>query len=95
MSLFLAQTLHKAELHALLSGYVREATLEEWGENGAHSVEEGARTLSECFNIFARVHRAVISCDRLSRVTREALEDVAGFVRQVHSWLREGPPCSQ
>jgi len=77
MSLFLAQTLHKAELHAHLSGCVREATLEEWGENGAHSVEEGARTLSECFNIFARVHRAVVSCDRLSRVTREALEDVA------------------
>lgn len=62
------QQLPKIELHAHLNGCVRPATLvtleEEWGgvpgADLAQLTHRGPRTLEDCFDLFAVVHRWVL-----------------------------------
>ena len=69
----------KIELHAHLSGSVRESTVFELlGEEDEQVIEmrhKNKRTLAECFLLFPIIHRALNSPQVLAQVTREVLQD--------------------
>ena len=67
-----------------LNGMLRDATLRELAENHGISPDScklsarGGRTLDECFNVFAVIHRVTQSLQVVRRIAREAVEDAAG-----------------
>jgi len=82
------KALPKAELHAHLSGSVRNSTLLELiRSNGVYEDEaeleraeamihkEGTRSLSDCFRIFDVVHKILNNKDSVSRAVYEMIED--------------------
>jgi len=74
--------LPKVELHAHLSGSIRQNTLLELvREQGFTAVEERSviateRTLSQCFTLFSVIHRVVNSRTILTRIVNEVLDDL-------------------
>lgn len=79
--------LPKVELHAHLGGSIRNETLLELVSESDSSAEEliaatnflkeKTRSLSDCFKLFAVIHKFVHSAVHLSRIVREMLEDAA------------------
>lgn len=77
--------LRKCELHAHLSGSVRDSTIVEFLRETCDaellSMADGlldtktGRTLKQCFALFPVLHRLIDSRERLRRIVREALED--------------------
>jgi len=76
----------KVELHAHINGCIRDETILELLKKKGASAEEisklrvqlgDERTLSQCFDLFSRIHTLVTSVEVVERVTREAIEDFA------------------
>ena len=76
----------KVELHAHINGCIRDNTLLELLENSGADQEAlkklhvqlgDERSLSQCFDLFSRIHRIVTSVEVVERITREAIEDFA------------------
>ena len=74
------------ELHAHINGCIRDNTLLELLENSGADQEAlqklrvqlgDERSLSQCFDLFSRIHRIVTSVEVVERITREAIEDFA------------------
>lgn len=97
------RSLPKAEMHAHLSGSVRDETIRQMFTEEALAATEGAshepssaaaaelfslsaclstltsgeRSLSQCFEVFALLHRLLSSLSAVARVTREVIHDFA------------------
>lgn len=82
--------LPKVDLHAHLSGCVRQETVKQLLEEEAQqqsssthtsndltSFQFGDRTLSQCFEVFKILHRLVSNRQVLGRITREVIRDFA------------------
>ena len=87
------------DLHAHLNGCVRHDTLRELAGDDATRKrvdrldDAPAKTLAECFEYFAIVHRVVADADALRRIARETAEDFASQ-GAVHVELRTTPKVS-
>ena len=86
ISLEFIQQIPKVELHAHINGCIRDNTLLELLETSGASKEEleklhvqlgDERNLSQCFDLFRRIHQIVTSTEVVERITREAIEDFA------------------
>eukprot|EP00271_Cylindrocystis_brebissonii_P020797 TRINITY_DN7072_c0_g1_i4.p1 TRINITY_DN7072_c0_g1~~TRINITY_DN7072_c0_g1_i4.p1 ORF type:complete len:345 (-),score=37.17 TRINITY_DN7072_c0_g1_i4:143-1177(-) len=83
--------LPKCELHAHLNGSIRDSTIRELAaaqqRNGslpvladnAHRLlaKKGARTLSDCFQLFDIIHRLTTEHATITRITEEVIQDFA------------------
>ncbi|GHP07441.1 hypothetical protein PPROV_000618300 [Pycnococcus provasolii] len=85
------------ELHAHLNGCVRTSTLlellprgEEVAGDQNHIGRRPARTLSDCFLFFSRVHSCVKTFEHIRRIALEAIQDFAAS-GAVHVELRTTP----
>eukprot|EP00501_MAST-03F_sp_TOSAG23-6_P001615 GSMAST32.ASY1.ANO1.1682.1 assembled CDS len=74
----------KIELHAHLHGSIRDSTLIDLMKNLNYSKKKisefplhGERSISECFEVFALIHKLVLDAETVARITREVLEDFA------------------
>ncbi len=73
----------KVELHAHLNGSIRRSTLAELArdagldDKAAHILENDARSLSEMFEVFDVIHKAVKGPKTVRRIAREMMEDMA------------------
>jgi adenosine deaminase len=74
----IAALVPKVELHAHLHGSIRESTLRVFLEEEQRTLELGvSRTLEDCFRMFAAIHEVVNTEDRVRRIAREAVQDMA------------------
>ena len=79
----LMQSLPKIELHAHINGCVRDETLEQLlqesgeppGPDAHLLLRRGQRTLEECFDIFAAIHRLTTRLEAVRRITAEVVND--------------------
>lgn len=77
------QSLPKVELHAHLNGSIRDSTIIELcQEKGIdpsklHLLPGQERSLADCFEIFALIHKLNDNLGTLSRVVKEVIEDFA------------------
>ncbi|KAL6072907.1 Adenosine deaminase like [Balamuthia mandrillaris] len=79
--------LPKVELHAHLNGSLRDQTVLELWEQSQQKTDfdlgqikvplNDSRTLSECFELFAIIHKVTGTHEALERITREVIEDFA------------------